>query len=240
VHIIPVIDIQNGTVVRARAGDRDQYRPITTPLSRTSDPVDVVRGLLGVHRFDALYVADLDAITGRGHNGAALTRLRVDCPGLVLWVDSGIADADAAAAFLAAPTDHLVLGSESQADTRLARHLAHHDRVVLSLDFRGDDFQGPADLATDASCWPRTIIAMTLARVGSGGGPDLDRLGAVKRSASERAVYAAGGVRDAADLAALARFGIAGALVATCLHDGRLTGADIMESCRNTQPKSAA
>jgi HisA/HisF family protein len=227
VQIIPVIDLVNGTVVRARAGDRDHYRPIVTPLSPTSDPVDVAHGLLAIHPFDALYVADLDAITGRGDNTAALARLKARCPGLVLWVDSGVAAADPAEARLGAGTDRLVLGSESQVDAALARRLAGHDRVVLSLDFRGDRFQGPADLLADTSCWPRRIIAMTLARVGSGGGPDLDRLDDVKRAAGARAVFAAGGVRDAADLAALAGRGIAGALVATCLHDGRLTGADI-------------
>jgi phosphoribosylformimino-5-aminoimidazole carboxamide ribotide isomerase len=68
---------------------------------------------------------------------------------------------------------------------------------------------------------------MTLARVGSGAGPDVDRLAAVRRIASGRRIYAAGGVRDAADLAALAHAGIAGALVATALHDGRLAGAEI-------------
>jgi hypothetical protein len=34
-------------------------------------------------------------------------------------------------------------------------------------------------------------------------------------------------VRDAADLRALRGSGMAGALVASCLHDGRLRGADI-------------
>jgi uncharacterized protein related to proFAR isomerase len=34
-------------------------------------------------------------------------------------------------------------------------------------------------------------------------------------------------VRDRADLVALQRAGIAGALVASCLHDGRLSGPEI-------------
>jgi HisA/HisF family protein len=227
VQIIPVIDLQNGAVVRARAGERDQYRPIATPLSPTSEPLDVVRGLLGLYPFRTLYVADLDAIAGRGDNRAALARLKAQYPGLDLWIDSGVADADAARAFLDGDSDHLVLGSESQVDTTLVRSLAGHDRVVLSLDFRGTAFQGPADLVAEPSIWPRHIIAMTLARVGTGGGPDLDRLRQICRAAAGRAVFAAGGVRGAPDLATLAQQGIAGALVATCLHDGRLTGADI-------------
>jgi Histidine biosynthesis protein len=47
------------------------------------------------------------------------------------------------------------------------------------------------------------------------------------RCCAQRLVYAAGGVRDADDLAALARVGIAGALVASCLHNGKLAGAQI-------------
>ena len=68
---------------------------------------------------------------------------------------------------------------------------------------------------------------MTLARVGSGAGPDLDRLRSIRDAAPGKKVYAAGGVRDAADLIALKRAGMAGALVASCLHDRRLSGSDI-------------
>jgi phosphoribosylformimino-5-aminoimidazole carboxamide ribotide isomerase len=68
---------------------------------------------------------------------------------------------------------------------------------------------------------------MTLARVGSGSGPDMDRLRSINAKAPDRRVYAAGGVRDAADLVALRRAGIAGALVASSLHNGKLTGAQI-------------
>ena len=68
---------------------------------------------------------------------------------------------------------------------------------------------------------------MTLARVGSGAGPDLQRLATIRDAASGRRVYAAGGVRHAGDLANLARAGIAGALVASCLHNGCLSAEDI-------------
>jgi phosphoribosylformimino-5-aminoimidazole carboxamide ribotide isomerase len=225
--VIPVLDLKGETVVRARMGQRDQYRPIETPLSRTSDPVDVARGLLSVHPFDTLYIADLDAIEGRGDNSATLARLRQSCPQLTLWVDNGIADIRRAVDWLASGADHLVLGSEAQTDPALARRFVDDDRVALSLDFRGPVFQGPPELLADTACWPRQVIVMTLARVGSGAGPDLDRLAAVRAIAGERSVYAAGGVRDAQDLAALKRLDIAGALVATSLHDGRLIGSDL-------------
>ncbi len=68
---------------------------------------------------------------------------------------------------------------------------------------------------------------MTLARVGSGAGPDLARLAAIRSVAGEREIYAAGGVRDAVDLSALKAAGAAGALIATALHDGRIGRADL-------------
>jgi phosphoribosylformimino-5-aminoimidazole carboxamide ribotide isomerase len=226
-EIIPVLDLKGGVVVRARMGERHLYAPIVTPLAATSDPLDVARGLLGVHPFTTLYVADLDAIEGKGDNGTALRRITHGCPGVSLWVDNGIAAAAAAARWLDAGLGSLVLGSETQRDASLVRALAGDDRIILSLDFRGDTFQGPSTILDDPAAWPARVIAMTLARVGSGAGPDLDRLAAVRRSALGRRIYAAGGVRDAADLAALARAGIAGALVATAMHDGRLGRAEL-------------
>jgi len=226
-HVIPVLDIKDRMVVRARMGQRAFYQPIETQLSKTSDPVDVARGLLSVHSFDAFYVADLDAIERTGDNDATLDRLRRAFPGVTFWVDNGIADVGRARDWIsAAPSGCLVLGSESQTDPTLVRHFANDERIILSLDFRGASFVGPPQLLTDPACWPRRIIVMTLAQVGSGAGPDLARLREIRASALDRTIYAAGGIRDAADLAALKRLGIAGALVATSLHDGRLARAD--------------
>jgi len=145
----------------------------------------------------------------------------------VFWVDNGISDLSLARSWLGAGLGHLVVGSESQHDMTLVHGLSDHDRIVLSLDFRGQAFLGPPALLDEVASWPRKLIVMTLARVGSGAGPDLDRLCAIRDVAAARKIYAAGGVRDSADLAVLKRAGIAGALVATSLHDGRITGSDL-------------
>jgi len=154
-----------------------------------------------------------------------LARLNAAFPQLKLWVDNGL-DAGAARAWLDGGS-HLVLGSEAQRDAAPVAGLKSDPRVILSLDFRGDTFIGPQALLDTPEIWPQRIIVMTLARVGSGAGPDLDRLAAVRRLCGDRLVYAAGGVRHVDDLAALNRCGVAGALVASALHDGRLTRAEI-------------
>ena len=224
---IPVIDLMGGEVVRARMGDRASYRPLRSPLSPTSDPIAVVRGLLAVHPFPTLYVADLDAIQRNGDNFPALRRIRAEFPALQMWVDNGAADAAAIEALISADLGAPVIGSESQRDGKLIAQRRDSRQVVLSLDFRGDAFQGPHEILAEPALWPQRVIVMTLARVGSGAGPDLKRLAAIRSIAGGREIYAAGGVRDAADLSALKAAGAAGALIASALHERRVVGADL-------------
>jgi phosphoribosylformimino-5-aminoimidazole carboxamide ribotide isomerase len=226
--VIPVIDLKSGLVVRARQGDRASYRPIATPLSPTSEPADVIAGLLSLHPFRTLYAADLDAIEGSGDHLAQLAQLASERPDLAVWVDNGCATLAAAEAFLAAsPRASLVLGSESQRDPSLLEMLSRHPRVILSLDFRGESFIGPEALLREPGLWPDRIILMTLARVGSGAGPDLERFAGFRARAGSRRIYLAGGLRDRGDLAAAEASGAAGILAASALHDGRLTPADL-------------
>jgi phosphoribosylformimino-5-aminoimidazole carboxamide ribotide isomerase len=222
-RIIPVLDLKAGQVVRAEKGRRDSYRPIVTPLSDGSDPVAVATGLRGLHPFSTFYVADLDAIEGRGSNEAAIARLGTMKKPPDLWLDCGVASEEALAGMLARPAIFPVVGSESQRDDGLLKRSGGHPRFILSLDFFDDGFRGPACLLEDSGSWPATVIVMSLARVGSRGGPDLERLAEIKARAGGRSVVAAGGVRSAADVRTLSSMGIAAALVATSLHDGTLT-----------------
>ncbi|KST59764.1 nickel transporter [Methylobacterium sp. GXS13] len=221
--VIPVLDLRGGRVVRARRGERSSYAPIETPLAKGSEPAPPPPRLLDAWPARTVYVADLDAIMdGAGPNLAVLEAIARACPGIGLWVDAGFSDSADVATFLATGLGRPVIGSESQADTRLVADLG--DRAVLSLDTRGTERLGPASLHDDPSLWPLDVIAMTLARVGAGAGPDLDALRALR--APGRRVYAAGGVRGPDDLRALRDGGIAGALVASALHDGALRLAE--------------
>jgi phosphoribosylformimino-5-aminoimidazole carboxamide ribotide isomerase len=230
--VVPVIDLKAGQVVHARGGARDEYRPITTPLSPTSAPADVVAGLLRLFPFRRLYIADLDAIGGRGGHEATIRELASGFPGVELWVDSGAHDARAVRAWLDNNAGCLVIGSESQGDADLLVSLRADPRVILSLDFRGDSFVGPAAIHDEPDLWPERVIAMTLGRVGAAGGPDLARIHATARRAVKRQVYAAGGMRDLADLCAAAEAGAAGALVATALHQRTLTSESLASLIR--------
>jgi phosphoribosylformimino-5-aminoimidazole carboxamide ribotide isomerase len=226
---IPVIDLKGGLVVAARLGERSAYVPLATPLCPSAAPSAVAAALLGLYPFDTLYIADLDAIAGRPGHLEVIERLHRDHPQVCLWVDNGLTDLDRIAGPIQ-PWARPVIGSESLADLdQLAALYATLADPILSLDHRGDQPLGPPGLHARPDLWPRELILMTLARVGSGAGPDLERLAALRRCAPDRQIYAAGGVRGPADLQRLRELGVAGALVSTALHQGCFTAESLAE-----------
>jgi phosphoribosylformimino-5-aminoimidazole carboxamide ribotide isomerase len=230
--VIPVIDVRFGVAVQAVRGQRSDYRPLRTPLAEGSDPLAVAAGLMRLASFSTLYVADLDGIEGRGGNAGLVDLLAAALPGVAILVDDGAPVREAAARIaggIGAVTP--VIGTESlasEADVAAMRALPHA-AYVLSLDFKDGCFAGPQAVLNEPEHWPQRVIAMTLARVGSGDGPDMSTLSEILRLGGGRAVYAAGGVRDASDLEALRDLGCAGALVASALHSGKITAGDLNE-----------
>lgn len=231
--VIPVLDLKGGVVVHATGGDRSHYRPIETALSPgRCDPVSVALGYRALHPFPAMYLADLDAIAGGAPNREAISATSSALPDIELWVDDGRAPSAAHAALPARRLRYVIgsetLGAMSGFDAMpLGSPPAAARPGILSLDFRGDDFLGPPDLLARPNLWPETVIVMTLGRVGSGAGPDFERLSGIIARADGRQVIAAGGVRNVADLEALAAIGVAGALVATALHSGQIKAGDL-------------
>lgn len=226
--LIAVLDLMGGRVVHARRGQRHAYRPLQSRLCAGNDAQALAEALMELHPFHAIYIADLDAILRRGDNLSAIERVHRSLPEVSLWVDAGIADAAALQAFRAAQPATAVVGSESLAQLPAPWGAGGvHDEVLLSLDFRGSTFCGPAELLASPETWPRRVLAMNLARVGSGDGPDLELVARLRGRHPGGEVYAAGGVRHRADLEALRTVGAAGVLLASAVHDGRLTAADL-------------
>ncbi len=222
-HIIPVIDIKDGRVVRAHLGDRANYRPIETPLSPTAEIGDVARGLASLYPFPLIYVADLDAIEGRHRPLHLVSKLQDALAPSTIWLDAGFSAREEVEQALSFKGIVPVIGSESQRDLALLKTPG----IVLSLDFRGEVFLGPEAILADAQSWPSHIIVMTLGNIGANAGPDFSWLADIKWRAGNRSVIAGGGVRDANDLHQLATMGIEGALVATSLHNGALASQAI-------------
>jgi len=223
----------DGHVVHARFGERQLYQPVRSSLCASSEPLAVVEALLELYPFDQFYIADLDAIQGRGNHREMISLVRQRYPQLKLWLDAGINQANDLHSWQDIKLD-MVIGSESLdslTDFESIKKCCPAQNYVLSLDFTVQGFQGPDALLHQSQCWSQRLIAMTLSRVGSNSGPDEQVLKGLIDSAHGRAIYAAGGVRDLSDIQDLQQMGVAGALVASALHTGRLTGRDIAAIC---------
>lgn len=216
-------------MVRAQRGERHAYRPIVSRLCRSSEPLSVVKALMELYPFTRLYIADLDAIQERGQHIEVVASIRAAFPELEIWLDAGINHTSQWQPWQAMEL-HCVIGSESQQDEEHARQLIDRlgqEHAVLSLDIGADGQRGPASLFENCNAWPEKVIAMTLLRVGSHQGPDWTTLKNLTSQA--RQTYAAGGIRDITDLQELKIKGIAGALIASALHDGKITAEDLLQ-----------
>jgi phosphoribosylformimino-5-aminoimidazole carboxamide ribotide isomerase len=224
-QIIPVLDLKGGVVVHARRGQRKSYAPLQSPLVEGSEPVAVARALCTLCRTKTLYVADLDALAGHPVDEATLAALASVAQ---LWVDAGATKPDQATALHRAGVARNVVGTES-----LGPNPTIASPVVLSVDLRDGRLISPDPELADrepTAAVPlaralnvRELLVIDLARVGSGTGPPLTAVAELAAALPGIPIYAGGGVRDDADLRALESAGATGALVATALHEGRIT-----------------
>jgi phosphoribosylformimino-5-aminoimidazole carboxamide ribotide isomerase len=223
-ELIPVIDLMQGRAVRAVGGQRHRYATLESPLCPAGDALHLAAAYAASFTFDALYVADLDAITGHGDNAALVAAIAAALGPRTLWVDAGLGDADSLRRFRDRAVGRAVIGSESLADPGLLATAEATD-AVLSLDFRDGAPLGPPRVGEEPALWPPDVILMELGRVGTGGGPDTTQLRRCRSRAPGTRLYVAGGVRGDADLRRLAAAGATGVLAASALHAGLLSAA---------------
>lgn len=233
-NIIPVLDLMNGQVIHAKHGNRHEYLPIKSVLTDSSEPLAVVHALLTLYPFKQLYIADINAIEKTGSHQKIIFEIANQFPQLEIWLDAGFDNEVSMKSFTSSNISP-VLGSESLNSIQQYRALssASSSFAILSLDYRGDEFHGAQEFLDDVSLWPRRLIVMTLDKVGSNTGPDLTKLASIKQQSKQSNIYAAGGIRDTADLEELKTLGIDGALIASALHNGTLSAIYLSEFLNN-------
>ena len=236
-QLLPVVDIQNGIVVRGVAGQRARYQPIESCLTGSHEVVAVaeaIRNAFGLHQ---LYVADLDAIQhNRPHLAmyAALSRC-----GFSISVDAGLRDTARADELLDAGANSVIAGLETIPGFDLLQELVSRfgqERVVFSLDLHAGSpiysttwgnrrpGEAPAIAAGAFEAGIRRMIVLDLAAVGSGGGlATLPLCRELRHRFPAMELTTGGGVRGVNDLRELEATGVDAALVASALHNGAIT-----------------
>jgi phosphoribosylformimino-5-aminoimidazole carboxamide ribotide isomerase len=230
--IVGVIDLLDGRAVHARGGDRRTYLPVSLPGAPEGDP-GYLAAFYTERGLDEVYVADLNAIGGRGWQPDPIRQIGSMVRSL--WLDAGISAPDDLSHARALGASRLIVGLETLPSLDALRLLCladEGDDVALSLDLRDRRLLASGAFASDvppavvaaavAAIGVRTIIVLDVARVGLAQGCDLETIAAVRAAAPAVTLVAGGGVRDAGDVEALAAVGCDGVLAATALVNGTL------------------
>ncbi|MBN9122966.1 MAG: hisA/hisF family protein, partial [Planctomycetes bacterium] len=230
----------NGQVVRAVGGRRDEYRPVVSRLTTSTEPSEVARALLAATGAGELYIADLDAITGADRTGRAVAALAERCT-CRLFVDVGVRTDSSFALVPGAANVVPVLGCETLVgpNVALAAETEFGPNWAFSLDlFRGRLLGYRASwvdrgVFSDADVLEMAVAArnlgagafilIDLANVGTGSGAGTEFwCRQIRRTMPDVELIAGGGVRTWEDVERLGAAGADAVLVASALHDGTL------------------
>jgi phosphoribosylformimino-5-aminoimidazole carboxamide ribotide isomerase len=238
-EIIPVLDILNGVVVRGVAGQRERYRRVQSQLTPSCDPSVIMRVFIDEFDLGRLYIADLDAIQFQQLNRCTIAELALGESSLI--VDRGVRSAADVEELLELGVDQVVVALETldsvdTARTQVSRFGA--DRLVFSLDLKNGrpltinpDWKGvePFDIARQLiDVGLQHVIVLDLAAVGvDNGTPTIDLCQRLRSLLPDGTIVTGGGVSGCEDLQRIEAAGADGALVASALHDGRLSAEDV-------------
>jgi phosphoribosylformimino-5-aminoimidazole carboxamide ribotide isomerase len=223
-RLIPAIDLKGGRCVRLLHGNFDaETRYQAQPLELLSKYRDVGA--------DWLHVVDLDGARDGVLGNLGLIEQLAQRGALKLQVGGGLRSVAALERMFDCGAARVVVGSAAISQPeQVQQWLEHfgHDRLVIAFDVRLDG-GGTPRVAThgwqrqsDLSLWDalerfaagtlKHVLCTDVARDGALNGPNLDLYATAVQRHPEIEWQASGGVRDAADLRALAQAGASAAI----------------------------
>jgi len=237
IRIVPVLDLMQGSLVHAIGGIRQNYRVL--PGGRSA--VSVLEDLRQKFGCATTYVADLDAIVHVRPQGQLISKLAAVVGHL--WLDAGICTAVALADLRLPHNVTPIVGSETAFQLDSLLQLSATTDIIFSLDLRQgmpitadpawqglSSFQFARQLVHRGA---KTLILLDLAAVGTGQGvPTLSLCRQLKQEFPELFLITGGGVRSPDCLLQARDAGVDALLVASALHDGRITPDDVSRATR--------
>ena len=249
--VIPVLDLMIGQIVLAQSGNRDEYRPVHSRLTTSSQPLDVAQAMFNQTGCDCLYLADIDSFAGAHPNWRVYNEILNK--GFGLWVDANWMEGDRCDQIsdkIEKPERlKVILSSETMTEIdqfdKFDHLLKQNINPIFSLDKKGEmTITQPGELSERTALelihlayahGVRDMILLDLNSVGtmSGVASESDGLGPliqeINSELNDIQLVSGGGVRDASDVQVLLDAGCQHVLVATAIHECRLTPDDVSQ-----------
>lgn len=212
IEVIPAVDVLGAGAVRLEQGDYE------TVVERAGDPLTLARQWAdgGARR---IHLVDLDGARS-GRVRPELVR-EIASLGLPVQASGGIRSLEDARALLDAGADRVIVGTAAWPDP--SRWFALGEALVLALDVRDGEVRTSGWTAGSGLSFAEALrraqgsrmLVTAIDRDGTLSGPDLDLV--AQAVAAGGRVLAAGGIRDVADVQALAEAGAEAAVVGRAL-----------------------
>lgn len=222
--IIPVLDLKEGVAVSGQSGQRETYRLLKTVYSPSTDPVEISMSLKreGAKR---VYLADLDAIEGKGSNLELVEKINHFLP---VMLDGGVSDLQSFK-FALRFAEKIIVATETLKNLEELNKiftLFPKERIVVSIDFRdGKIFSKNVSLSLPKlksklfELEPAEIILLDISGVGTEKGFNKSLL--YKFKGWEQSLILGGGVIPE-DIINLQKQGITKFLMGSILHSGHM------------------
>jgi phosphoribosylformimino-5-aminoimidazole carboxamide ribotide isomerase len=230
---IPAIDLRGGHCVQLVGGDYADERV------RLDDPSAVAREWARVG-FSRMHVVDLDAATGRGHNGDVIRQILRESS-VPVQVGGGIREEAQIDRLLDLGASWVVVGTRAVEDDDWRAEMAHQfpgrlivaadvrERLVVTKGWAETSHLNVIDFVESLSALPLGGVLVTAVhKEGRMEGTDLPLMEDVC-DASAWPVLASGGVSSTDDLRALEHRGLSGAVLGMALYTGALDARRIAE-----------
>ncbi|WP_088839123.1 1-(5-phosphoribosyl)-5-[(5-phosphoribosylamino)methylideneamino]imidazole-4-carboxamide isomerase [Listeria sp. ILCC792] len=233
-RVYPAIDIKNGKCVRLYQGNFDK-ETIVNP--------NPVAQALAFQKSGAsyLHIVDLDGALNGDPANLALIQEMSEQTGLPVQVGGGIRSMQQVAAYLESGIARVIIGSSAVSSPEFVREAVtkYGERIAVGIDAKNgfvatDGWLNTSDIRfTDFAVQMEklgvaTLIFTDIGRDGTLAGPNFEQLAALQNAVS-CAIIASGGVKNQADLIALKKQNLAGAIAGKALYSESLTMKEILE-----------
>ncbi|EAA0404260.1 1-(5-phosphoribosyl)-5-[(5-phosphoribosylamino)methylideneamino]imidazole-4-carboxamide isomerase [Listeria monocytogenes] len=233
-QIFPAIDLKNGQCVRLFQGDFSKKTVVN------EDPIAQAKAF-ATDGATYLHIVDLDgALEGRPINLEVIQKMKITAK-IPVQVGGGIRSMAQVDYYLESGIDRVIIGSAALTDPDFLRAAVqkYGAKIAAGIDAKNGFVatRGWLDVSQVSyldlakrmeKVGVETIIYTDISRDGTLTGPNLEQMANLKEHVKVNLI-ASGGVSSRADLEALAKLGLYGAIAGKALYNRQISMSDIVE-----------
>ncbi|MBC2248682.1 1-(5-phosphoribosyl)-5-[(5-phosphoribosylamino)methylideneamino]imidazole-4-carboxamide isomerase [Listeria sp. FSL L7-0123] len=233
-QIFPAIDLKNGQCVRLFQGDFSKQTVVN------EDPIAQAKAFAS-NGATYLHIVDLDgALEGRPVNLEIIKKMQTAAK-IPVQVGGGIRSMAQVDYYLESGINRVIIGSAALTNPDFLRAAVqkYGSKIAAGIDAKNGFVATSGWLDVSQVSYldlakrmeemdVETIIYTDISRDGTLTGPNLEQMAALQKHVSINLV-ASGGVSSRADLEALAKLGLYGAIAGKALYNGNISMSDVVE-----------